>query len=251
MNKSDQIGKLAEALSKFQGTQHTIKDNAINPFLKNRYADLEALISGTRANLGANGLSVSQLLSTSGVETVLLHKSGEFISSVFQIEPTSSKGLNAAQAMGVAITYARRYAYGAILGLSTDKDADGCDASNKTKPGADKPEYRLKENLRKQLEAEITKSGSDKIKLKKFFKVEHLYQLSEKQQVKAMEMILKKSKPDPKNKLTSADKFRDEILEAKDFDQLGKLNDRAEQLFKSDELDDIKSMIAAKFQELQ
>lgn len=123
--KSDSLKEISIALSKFQAAQSPVKPNSTNPFLKNRYADLTALIEATKDNLHANGLSVTQLLTNDGLTTMLLHSSGEYIGSTFRIEPTEGKGTNRAQEMGIAITYSRRYAYGAILGLVTDEDTDG------------------------------------------------------------------------------------------------------------------------------
>jgi hypothetical protein len=130
--KSDSLKELSIALSNFQATQKPIKPNATNPFLKNKYADLTALIENTKENLHKNGLSVTQLLCNDGLATVLVHKSGEYIGSTFKIEPTEGKGTNAAQEMGIAITYSRRYAYGAILGLVTDEDTDGSGKNKST-----------------------------------------------------------------------------------------------------------------------
>jgi len=123
--KSDSLKEISIALSKFQAAQSPVKPNSTNPFLKNRYADLTAMIEATKENLHENGLSVTQLLTNDGLTTILLHISGEYIGSTFKIEPTEGKGTNAAQEMGIAITYSRRYAYGAILGLVTDEDTDG------------------------------------------------------------------------------------------------------------------------------
>jgi hypothetical protein len=124
MEKSDSIKTIAVALATFQHEQKPIKPNAENKFLKNKYADLTTLIENTKDNLFKNGLAVTQLLGD-GVTTILMHSSGEWIASKFEIQPTESGGTNAAQQMGIAITYARRYAYAAILGLVTDEDTDG------------------------------------------------------------------------------------------------------------------------------
>lgn len=130
MRNSEQLNELFTALSKFNAEQKSVKKDSKNPFLKNKYASLDALINDTRDNLSKNGLAVIQLLSNDGVETILTHSSGQWIGETFKIEPTDSKGLNNAQTMGVAITYTRRYAYGAILNLSTDEDTDGADQTN-------------------------------------------------------------------------------------------------------------------------
>lgn len=74
--KSESLKELSIALSNFQAIQKAIKPNSTNPFLKNKYADLTALIEGTKVNLNQNGLSVTQLLTNDGLTTILLHNSG-------------------------------------------------------------------------------------------------------------------------------------------------------------------------------
>jgi len=53
---------------------------------------------------------------------MLIHESGEWISST---SSTPSKDATDPQKLGSAITYARRYALGAILSLNIDEDDDG------------------------------------------------------------------------------------------------------------------------------
>jgi hypothetical protein len=53
--------------------------------------------------------------------TTLMHESGEFITSIAAMP---CKDPSNPQAQGSAITYARRYAYGAILSLDIDDDDD-------------------------------------------------------------------------------------------------------------------------------
>ena len=98
--------------------------DAQNKFIKNKYASLSALVKHTRKAREDNGLAVSQFLHDGGVRTVLMHTSGEWIASWYSIPPTDSKGLSKAQEHGVVITYMRRYAYAAALGLITDEDTD-------------------------------------------------------------------------------------------------------------------------------
>ena len=151
MNKSELINEIAKALSDFQAEQNPVAPNKENKFLGNKYADLTSLIEASKENLRKCGLSVSQVLTGDGVFTILMHSSGQWIGDTFKIEPTDSKGTNAAQEMGIAITYARRYAYASILGLVTDEDTDGADKSN---PKGEKPKitnWLTQENLSKML----------------------------------------------------------------------------------------------------
>lgn len=129
MNKSESVVKLAEALSQAQSEMPPAKFNSTNPFLKNKYADLGAIIDTARPFLAKNGLSVSQLTYSEGeqvgVETVLLHKSGEWISGSVSMAVADEKGKSSAQVAGSIITYLRRYGLSAILGMYTDEDSDG------------------------------------------------------------------------------------------------------------------------------
>ena len=52
-----------------------------------------------------------------------------------------NSGTNALQAMGGGLTYAKRYAIAALLGLSVDTDDDGNGDKNKTIAPKKKPSY--------------------------------------------------------------------------------------------------------------
>src|SRR3954464_10151190 len=125
MEKNEQIKSLAAALSKFQSSMGAITKDATNPFFKSKYASLSAIIEDTRKPLGDNGLSFAQFPSGEAeLTTILMHSSGEWMSSGFTVRPVDQKP----QSLGSAITYARRYALCAILGLQVDDD-DGNEAS--------------------------------------------------------------------------------------------------------------------------
>lgn len=95
------------------------------------YADLAKCIQTAQEPLSSNGLAVVQLISETEkgtmLETILTHEAGGYISSSFlmaQAVLMGGGGKNPAQAMGATITYMRRYAYSAIIGLAqTDDDA--------------------------------------------------------------------------------------------------------------------------------
>lgn len=129
MQKSESIKELASALTKAQGEMPAVKFNSTNPFLKNKYADLGAIIAAAKPVLAKHGLAVSQLSTSDddriGVETVLMHQSGEFIASSLSMEIADEKGKSSAQVAGSIITYLRRYALASILGMYADEDGDG------------------------------------------------------------------------------------------------------------------------------
>ena len=130
MNKSESIKELAGALCKFQAQVETIKKTATNPFFKSKYANLADILDVIRQPLTENGLSFVQFpKGNHGLETMLMHVSGEWLSESYEMKPTKDDP----QGAGSVITYQRRYALGAILGLNIDEDDDGNKASEPKK----------------------------------------------------------------------------------------------------------------------
>jgi hypothetical protein len=121
MKTSESITNIAVALHKFHGLMGKVGKDATNPHFKNKYASLSNIIEATTPHLNSVGLSIIQLPCESGLETMLLHTSGEYISSV---SLTPCKDASNPQALGSALTYARRYALGAVLSLNIDEDDD-------------------------------------------------------------------------------------------------------------------------------
>ena len=138
MNKSESIQNLSAALSKAQAEIPAIKFDSKNPFLKNDYASLGAIIAGARPVIAKHGLSVSQLTfgedGVAGVETVLMHTSGEWISSSISMPIGDEKGKSNAQVAGSIVTYLRRYSLASILGIYSDEDGDGNKEEPERKP---------------------------------------------------------------------------------------------------------------------
>lgn len=129
MIKSDSICNLVAALVKAKKEFETVVRGNENPFFskgerKAKYADLATVIEATDKALLENGLAVSQFpyseLDRIGVTTILLHTSGEFLQDEFSL-PLSKQD---AQTGVGAITYARRAALKAVLGVA-EEDDDG------------------------------------------------------------------------------------------------------------------------------
>ena len=127
IHMSATIGELAKALAAAQAELEPAKKDAVNPHFKSRYADLAACWDAVRAPLARHGLAVSQLPSLDGdvvrLTTMLLHTSGEFLGSDAAVRLAKHD----APSVGSALTYLRRYALSAIVGLSTEDD-DGAHA---------------------------------------------------------------------------------------------------------------------------
>lgn len=131
MEKSQSIKELSSALCKFQSEMGKIKKDANNPFYKSKYATLSNILDAITEPLTRNGLAVSQFpTGDNEMTTILMHVSGEFIQASYRMTPVK----NDPQALGSAITYQRRYALGAVLGLNIDEDDDGNKAAGKQKP---------------------------------------------------------------------------------------------------------------------
>lgn len=130
---SEQTNELFAALSKFQGELDNASKSKQGHGYK--YADLAECINIAKAPLAATGLAVSQMLgqSDSGKQTlitILTHSSGQYMMSEFDLVDATlmgGAGKNPAQVLGSAITYQRRYAYTAIIGMAQqDDDAASC-----------------------------------------------------------------------------------------------------------------------------
>lgn len=132
MNQSESIQNLAVALSYVQGKlNHAIKDSN-NPFFKSKYADLESVWNACRDLLSAHGIAIMQFPGmycevdkSVSLTTIIAHKTGEFISQEMSVPVTKAD----AQGVGSAITYMRRYALAAVVGI-VQADDDGNAASN-------------------------------------------------------------------------------------------------------------------------
>jgi hypothetical protein len=131
MKGSEQINELAAALSKAQGEFQAAKMENTNPFFKSKYADLGSVIEASKDPCAKNGLAVAQPVACDGekitVNTILMHASGQWISSEFTMTIGETRGSSPAQAAGSLITYMRRYSLAAVLGLYADEDTDGND----------------------------------------------------------------------------------------------------------------------------
>lgn len=126
MTKSSSIAKLAVALKAFQKVVGNVKKDADNPYFHSKYASLDNIIETIRIPLEEGGFAVSQFPDGEcGLTTILMHESGEWIEATYTI-PLAK---NDPQGAGSALTYMRRYALGAILGLATETDDDANTAS--------------------------------------------------------------------------------------------------------------------------
>ncbi len=135
MQSSESINELAKSLSQAQGEITGALKSSVNPFYKSHYSDLASCWDACREALSKNGLAVVQspmsgLRETSAtvtwLVTTLLHTSGQWMRSELLVTPKDETS----QAMGSALTYARRYALCAMVGVA-QVDDDGNAASGR------------------------------------------------------------------------------------------------------------------------
>jgi hypothetical protein len=130
MMQSESIANLADALSTVQGKlTYAVKDSA-NPFFKSKYADLESVWDACRSLLAENGLCVMQfpgefIDGCMSLTTIISHGSGEWIGQEMSVPVQKTDP----QGCGSALSYMRRYALAAVVGV-VQADDDGNAASS-------------------------------------------------------------------------------------------------------------------------
>jgi hypothetical protein len=138
---------LASALVAAQAAMPTVKKDEENPHFKSRFVSLNGLIDATRPKLNEHGLAIVQFPTVSELgapvlRTILIHgATGERLEAD---TPLLVAGDGSMQQLGSAITYARRYAWAAVLGIAAEEDDDGNSAGPKPKPKTPaKPKAKL------------------------------------------------------------------------------------------------------------
>src|SRR5438309_1359837 len=133
---SESVAAIATALAKAQtelsnpekamiGTVYNNRSDSPQSF---RYASLSSGLDIVRKTLGGQQIAVAQTTNIDRADgmvnltTVLLHTSGEWISSDWPVCRTSE--ISAPRRMGAALTYARRYALFTMVGIAGEDDLD-------------------------------------------------------------------------------------------------------------------------------
>ena len=124
---SEQICELAQALIKVQGQLQPALKDANNPFTKSKYATLNSVMDSCRDALLSNGIWLCQYPVPAepgylGLVTKLTHaESGQWQASLAVVPLPKADP----QGVGISMTYMRRYALSAMLGIVTEEDTDG------------------------------------------------------------------------------------------------------------------------------
>ena len=152
---SESVAAIAAALAKAQtelsnpekamvGTVYHVRSESPQSF---RYASLSSGLDIIRKTLGGQQIAIAQTTDIDrangmvNLTTILLHTSGEWISShwpVCQLSETS-----APRRMGAALTYARRYALFTMVGIAGEDDLDAPDLTSDQPKGNKATDARL------------------------------------------------------------------------------------------------------------
>ena len=140
MKQSENITDLATALCLAQAQMGGAVKDSNNPFFKSTYADLTSIIKVIKKPLSDNGLSFVQLPITSeggkgvGVITMLMHNSGQWLQGEYLLPMDKITP----QGAGSCLSYSRRYALQALLGIpAVDDDSEA--AMFRGQPAAQEP----------------------------------------------------------------------------------------------------------------
>jgi hypothetical protein len=173
---SEELNLFHAALAKMQGEFKNVEMDCTGKSRKTmqtyKYASLKAIIEMIRKPMADNGFSHTHKVYsvTEGeqtndyCDTVVSHKDGGSLVSGPMKLIIDEGGM---QALGSAITYARRYQISALLGIVTEEDDDGL-STQPQKPLATSPRSTVKANEPvKRPPSDPPKSNAENIALKK------------------------------------------------------------------------------------
>ena len=195
MRTSEQINEIATALSKTQAKLEDAVKDSTNPHYKSDYATLSSVLEAVRKPLSENGLCIIQTTDYDEdriiLTTMLCHSSGQWLSSKTPLLMSKQD----MQGLGSALSYARRYALAAIVGIS-QKDDDGeavAGLGHSPAPKGLPTPQKPSEGQLKRLYAIVSASGWTDLKVKEqmydLFKIESSKDLTLMQYNKLCELI--------------------------------------------------------------
>jgi hypothetical protein len=159
---SETIGNISGALAKAQAELTNPEKSLVgiirSPFPREadrrfRYAPLSSGLDIIRKGLGRHEIATIQSTDIDKeagllrLTTILAHSSGEWISSEWPVCPISD--IVSAQRMGTALTYARRYALFALVGIAGEDDLDAPNLDAAVSPAGAlprSPDYAARSN---------------------------------------------------------------------------------------------------------
>jgi hypothetical protein len=190
MLQSESVKELNTALAKAQGELFAAKKDSINPHFKSKYADLASVWEACREALSSNGLSVTQMPAEfqnniMTLVTRISHSSGEWLEQTM----TCPVGKPDPQGIGSCLTYMRRYALAAVVGVYQDDD----DANSASYAPKERPATLTDDELAK-IKLLSVATHSDVAKIAQFYGKKELHEIERLHFNKIVEQLEKKLK---------------------------------------------------------
>jgi hypothetical protein len=190
MLQSESVKELNTALAKAQGELFAAKKDSINPHFKSKYADLASVWEACREALSSNGLSVTQMPAEfqnniMTLVTRISHSSGEWLEQTM----TCPVGKPDPQGIGSCLTYMRRYALAAVVGVYQDDD----DANSASYAPKERPATLTDDELAK-IKVLSVATHSDVAKIAQFYGKKELHEIERLHFNKIVEQLEKKMK---------------------------------------------------------
>ncbi len=190
MKQSESVKELATALAKAQGELTHASKSSINPHFKSKYADLASVWEACRDALSKNGLSVVQFPSDfqnniMTLTTRIMHSSGEWLEQTMSA-PVSKPD---PQGIGSCLTYMRRYALAAVVGVYQDDD----DANSASYAPKEHPATLTDEELNR-IKTMAVATHSEVSKIAAFYGKKELHEIERLHYPKIIETLEKKLK---------------------------------------------------------
>ena len=168
INRSESLADFSKAFAMFQAEVINPLNSTVNNFFKNKYATLADVLNEVRPVLAKHGLSILQMPSGNDglvqLTTLIMHTSGEWI----ETEPmTMRPEKGTPQGIGSCLTYLRRYSLSSILGVASEDDDDGNEASkpDNNKGKSPEPKKSAKKDTVKNELKELIAEIVDKAKI--------------------------------------------------------------------------------------
>lgn len=170
MRTSDLIQDLSKAMCESQKMMKPALKDSINPHFKSKYSDISSIWEAIRDPLTSNGLTVWQDVTTEekkvSITTRIVHTTGQWVEFGPLCVPLSKCD---AHGVGSAISYGKRYALCAAVGVVSGEDDDGNTASSKpsvlslnqeNKHVLDKNMQKIAPEMAKALELQLKQTPS-------------------------------------------------------------------------------------------
>lgn len=164
MKQSENINELLAALVEVQSELPTMpKDSQAYGY---KYANLDTITQAIKPILHKHGVAYLQSVGVgeSGLTltTRVFNKSGQWIEDTALLPVIANTKNNAAQTLGMSITYMKRYSLCAMLGITSDEDTDA------NVPAQQKPLTPEAMGMKKASQVKSRFSGQETAEMKKW-----------------------------------------------------------------------------------